>query len=103
MLEPATSTQQSAATVEAGAAQEAGPSQVPPRPSPREPLTVPNTNRRTARSARAGAAADSLYERLKQLRPVEQREALEEQEAYWEEDDLQVGAGGCEWALPALA
>lgn len=54
---------------------------------------MPNTNRRTARSARGGAAADSLYERLKQLRPVEQQEALEEQEAYWEEDDLQVGAG----------
>ncbi len=53
---------------------------------------MPNTNRRTARSARGGAAADSLYERLKQLRPVEQQEALEEQEAYWEEDDLQVGA-----------
>lgn len=65
----------------------------PAQPSPREPLTMPNTHRRTARSARAGAAADSLYERLKSLRPMAQQEALEEQEAYWEEDDLQVGAG----------
>ena len=56
---------------------------------PRQPLTAPNTHRR---SARAGAPPESLYERLKQLRPVEQQEQLEEQEVFWGEADLQVGA-----------
>ena len=35
----------------------------------------------------------SLYERLKHLRPEQQQQDLEEQEAYWEEDeDLQASS-----------
>ena len=37
---------------------------------------------------------DSLYERLKQRRPMEQQEQLQELEVFWGEDDLQVG-GPC--------
>ncbi|PSC71712.1 voltage-gated ion channel superfamily isoform A [Micractinium conductrix] len=36
-----------------------------------------------------GAAPQSLYEKLKHLRPAAQQEELEEQEVYWEDQDLQ--------------
>lgn len=43
---------------------------------------------------------DSLYERLKQRRPMEQQEQLQELEVFWGEDDLQltIAFGVCAWS-----